>query len=217
MVAREIREDRSRKLDAVRSAERKRMRRHFHGARAAAGLHHLAHHSMQFGSLWRRSRRCDLMRADSVGDCSEQPTSRASRLKDRTHEIAGRGLAVCPRDAYDAHLAARMPEKGRGERGKRLRCILHHDPWHAGVGPRGGPPGQCCLVGSHSDPTFRGTRPRRDTGVALGNDGNGAGRNRLMREVRPIGTQPTKRHKHHPGFHAARVMRDTAARHVEGS
>ena len=48
------------KLNAVGAAQRQRVRRHFHHARAASGGHHLAHHPLQFRRLGRRPRRREL-------------------------------------------------------------------------------------------------------------------------------------------------------------
>ena len=98
--------------------------------------------------------------------------------------VAGRRLAVGARDADDAHLPARVPEKLCGEPCQREPRVLHHDPGHIDRRLRRG--------------RSRDHAPRR---------------RRQSPEARsrtPSALQPSERDEHRPRLDAARVVRHAA-------
>ena len=168
------------------------MRRHLHRTGSATGLDHLPHHRVQFRRLRRCSRGCKLLSPGSIRNRAQQSATRSRRLENRRHKIAGRCLAVGPCDAHDAHLPARMTEVRRREPSQRLPRVRHDDPWHATVA-------------------------HLRTLVVVSDDGDRAGCNRLVREVRTIHLESPKRHKHPAWLHSPRIVGHAAARFVEGA
>ena len=125
MVACQVREHSRRKRHPIHASQRQRVRRHFHRARAAALVDHLAKQRLDVRCLRRRARRFVDDVADAVGHRAEQAAPDAGRLENRRDEIRRRGLAVGAGDPDHLHLAdsdrGRTRRRSRRARVGRLR------------------------------------------------------------------------------------------------
>ena len=115
MIARQVREHAGGERHPVHAAQRQRVRRHFHRARAAARVDHLAQQRLDVRRFRRRARRLADVVADAVGHRAEQAAPDAGRFEDRRDQIRRRRLAVRAGDADDLHLAARIAVERRGD------------------------------------------------------------------------------------------------------
>ena len=157
VVARQVGEDAGGEAQVVDAPQRQRVRRHLHHAGAAAVGHHLAQHPLQLGRFRRRPRsRLDLAIADAVADRADAPAADAGRLEDRRQQVRGRRLAVGAGDADERQLVARMAVEGGRSAASASRAF-----------------------GTCSQGTVDAGRRRR-----LGDDGDGAARDRLAGERR---------------------------------
>ena len=187
MVARQVGEDAGGEAQVVGAAQRQRVRRHFHHARAAAlraacRAASAAAPALPASCAARRASRA----ADAVADRADAPALDAGRLEDRGEHVGRGRLAVGAGDADQRQLLARIAVERRGELGQRRARVRHLDPGHGDAG---------------------GRRRFRDDGDRAVGDG-------LRREARAVGVDAAQRDEHRARLHLPRVVGDRPSRRV---
>ena len=190
VVLGEVREHGHVEGDAVHAVERERVGGHLHRHPAHAGRHHLREQPLQLDRLGRGLTRVASPAADDVLDGADDARLEAAGPEERLAEVRRGGLAVRARDADD----------GQGSRGMAV----------VGVGqPRQGPPGV-----RDQDPSDGLSRQ----GVRrLRHDRMGAALDRLGDEAVAVGAKPSDRDEAAAGGDPARVVREAADGHRQGS
>ncbi len=137
MVAREIREDRHREVDAQYAPLRQGMRGDFHHRARAPDRHHLAEHLLKgdrvgCGALGRNRAIADL-----IGDRTDQPRRPARMPQDIANHRRRCRLAVGPRDADHGQVTGRPLLHVAGQHRQGAARVRHTDVAHVGVRRRG--------------------------------------------------------------------------------
>jgi hypothetical protein len=135
VIAGQVGEDAGGEAQLVRAAQRERVRRDLHHARAAAFLQHVAQHLLQLGRFGRRPRRVELARADAVADrCPIRPhlMPAASKIDASTYDVVV--LPLVPVMPTSAELLAGMAGRRRRDLGERR---ARGGTWSLGHGDAG--------------------------------------------------------------------------------
>ncbi len=138
MIARQVREDRGGKLNAIDPLQRQGVRRHLHHAGAAPAVDHPAHEGLHLRRLGRRPRGVEGAIADAIRHGPHQAAANSGRFEDRAAQIAGRRLAVGAGDADDASSRGsddrRTPLTSRASARRASLTTIHGTLTSAGAG-----------------------------------------------------------------------------------